>query len=55
MPAKTAIAESFDPRVDVYINKANPFARPILTALRELIHKAVPDVTETIKVVPCIL
>ena len=49
MPAKTAIAESFDPRVDVYINKANPFARPILTALRELIHKAAPDVTETIK------
>jgi len=49
MPAKTALAESFDPRVDVYINKAKPFAQPILSYLRELIHKAVPDVTETIK------
>lgn len=49
MPAKTAKAESFDPRVDVYINKANPFAQPILSYLRELLHKAVPDVTETIK------
>ena len=49
MPAKELKPESFDPRIDAYINKANPYARPILTYLRELIHKAVPGVTETIK------
>jgi len=51
MPAKAAkpAPESFDPRIDVYINKARPFAQPILTHLRELLHKAVPEITETIK------
>jgi uncharacterized protein YdeI (YjbR/CyaY-like superfamily) len=49
MPSKTAAAESFDPRIDAYINKAKPFAQPVLAHLRELIHKAVPDITETIK------
>lgn len=38
-----------DPRVDVYIDKAAPFAKPILTKLRKLIHQACPDVVETIK------
>jgi uncharacterized protein YdeI (YjbR/CyaY-like superfamily) len=38
-----------DKRVDAYIKKAQPFAQPILTKLRELIHKANPDVEETIK------
>jgi uncharacterized protein YdeI (YjbR/CyaY-like superfamily) len=38
-----------DPRVDAYIAKAAPFAKPILTHLRELVHKACPDVEETIK------
>ena len=38
-----------DPRVDAYIKKAQPFARPILTHLRKLVHKARPDVEETIK------
>src|SRR5882762_2258048 len=38
-----------DPRVDAYIKKAQPFARPILTHLRKLVHKACPDVEETIK------
>jgi len=42
-------AESFDPRIDVYINKAKPFAQPILHHHRELIHKACPGVEETIK------
>ena len=42
-------AESFDPRVDAYINKAAAFAQPILTHLRELVHKAVPDIEESIK------
>ena len=38
-----------DPRVDAYIAKANDFAKPILTHLRELVHKTCPDVEETIK------
>lgn len=38
-----------DPRIDAYIAKAQDFAKPILTHLRELVHKAVPDVEETIK------
>ena len=38
-----------DPRIDAYIAKSAPFARPILEHLRELIHKACPDVQETIK------
>jgi uncharacterized protein YdeI (YjbR/CyaY-like superfamily) len=38
-----------DPRVDAYIAKAAPFARPILTHLRTLVHRACPDVGETIK------
>lgn len=38
-----------DPRVDAYIAKAQPFAQPILTHLRELLHEACPDVQETIK------
>ena len=39
----------FNPRVDAYINQAKPFAQPILTHLRELIHKAVPNVQEDIR------
>lgn len=31
------------------IEKAQPFAKPILNHLRELVHKACPDVAETIK------
>ena len=38
-----------DDRVDAYIARAAEFARPILTHLRETIHEACPDVTETIK------
>lgn len=38
-----------DPRVDAYIAKAQPFARTILKHLRALVHKAVPDVEETLK------
>jgi uncharacterized protein YdeI (YjbR/CyaY-like superfamily) len=38
-----------DKRIDTYISKAQPFAQPILTKLRELVHKACPDVNETIK------
>jgi uncharacterized protein YdeI (YjbR/CyaY-like superfamily) len=36
-------------KVDEYIASAPPFAQPILTHLRELIHKACPGAKETIK------
>jgi uncharacterized protein YdeI (YjbR/CyaY-like superfamily) len=39
----------YDPRVDAYIAKAEPFAQPILSHLRALVHKACPAVEETIK------
>lgn len=38
-----------DPRVDAYIERAAPFARPILRHLRGLVHQACPEVQETIK------
>lgn len=38
-----------DPRVDAYIIKSADFAKPILTHLRKLVHKACPTATETIK------
>ncbi|HWP81694.1 MAG TPA: YdeI/OmpD-associated family protein [Bacteroidota bacterium] len=38
-----------DPRVDAYIAKSADFAKPILNHLRSLVHKAVPDVEETMK------
>ena len=40
---------STDPRVDAYIAKAAPFAQPILTHLRALVAKALPEADETIK------
>jgi uncharacterized protein YdeI (YjbR/CyaY-like superfamily) len=38
-----------DPRIDAYIERAAPFARPILAHVRELVHEACPDVEETMK------
>ncbi len=38
-----------DERIDSYIDKSAEFAQPILSHLRELVHKAVPDVQETMK------
>jgi uncharacterized protein YdeI (YjbR/CyaY-like superfamily) len=38
-----------DLRIDAYIAKAAPFARPILQHLRALVHQACPEVQETIK------
>ncbi len=38
-----------DSRVDDYINNSPEFAKPILQHIRQLIHKACPQVTETIK------
>jgi uncharacterized protein YdeI (YjbR/CyaY-like superfamily) len=40
---------TLDKRIDAFIAKSAPFARPILTQLRATIHKACPDVVETIK------
>jgi uncharacterized protein YdeI (YjbR/CyaY-like superfamily) len=40
---------STDPRVDTYIAKAEPFARPVLAHLRSLVHQACPKAEETIK------
>lgn len=38
-----------DPRVDAYIEKAAPFAQPILRHFRGLVHAVAPEATETIK------
>lgn len=38
-----------DPRVDEYIERSAPFARPILKHLRRLMHTGCPQVEETIK------
>jgi hypothetical protein len=38
-----------DDRVDAYIARSADFARPILVHLRALVHRACPDVRETIK------
>lgn len=40
---------SRDPRIDEYITRAAPFARPILAHLRELAHRAIPGAEEAIK------
>lgn len=38
-----------NPKVDAYIERAQPFAQPILEHLRELMHKGCPDVEESMK------
>jgi len=38
-----------DPRVDVYIDKAADFARPILVEIRARVHAACPECEETMK------
>src|SRR5271156_3430911 len=45
---KTATG-SRDARVDAYIGKARPFAQPVLIHIRELMHKAAPNLNETVK------
>ena len=39
----------FNHKVDAYIAKAQPFAQPILTHIRGLVHKACPEVEEALK------
>ncbi|MBB5395700.1 YdeI family protein [Mucilaginibacter sp. AK015] len=41
--------EQYDSRINAYIEKSADFAKPILTHLRELVHRASPGITETIK------
>jgi uncharacterized protein YdeI (YjbR/CyaY-like superfamily) len=41
--------QTMDARVDAYIEKAAPFAQPILAHLRKLMHQACPRATESIK------
>ena len=38
-----------NPQIDAYIQKAQPFARPILIKLRGLFHKACPQIEERLK------
>lgn len=38
-----------DKKIDAYIQKAQPFAQPILKHFRELVHKTCPDAEEKIK------
>jgi uncharacterized protein YdeI (YjbR/CyaY-like superfamily) len=38
-----------NPKVDAYIAKAQPFAQPILSHIRDLVHQAAPEVEEAIK------
>jgi len=38
-----------DPRVDAYIEKSADFAKPILNHVRKLVHKASPEISETVK------
>ena len=40
---------SKDPRIDAFIAKAAPFAQPILSHFRALVHRAEPEAVETIK------
>jgi uncharacterized protein YdeI (YjbR/CyaY-like superfamily) len=40
---------ALDPRVDAYIEKSADFAKPILTHIRKLVHKACPGIQETMK------
>ncbi len=40
---------AYSKRIDTYISNANDFAKPVLTHLRSMVHKACPKVEETIK------
>lgn len=40
---------SRDPAIDAYIERAQPFARPILEHIRQRVHSVVPNVKETTK------
>jgi uncharacterized protein YdeI (YjbR/CyaY-like superfamily) len=46
---KAASKTGYSPAVDAYIEEAAPFAKPILKRLREWMHKADPEIVETMK------
>jgi uncharacterized protein YdeI (YjbR/CyaY-like superfamily) len=41
--------QTLNPKVDAYLAKVQPFAQPIMAHLRELVHKACPEIEETMK------
>ncbi|HEX3372131.1 MAG TPA: YdeI/OmpD-associated family protein [Candidatus Acidoferrales bacterium] len=41
--------DNYNPKIDAYIEKAPPFAQVIMAHLREVVHKACPDIEETVK------
>jgi uncharacterized protein YdeI (YjbR/CyaY-like superfamily) len=41
--------QQYDGRIDDYIEKAAPFAKPILEHVRKLVHDTSPLITETVK------
>jgi uncharacterized protein YdeI (YjbR/CyaY-like superfamily) len=43
------VTQTQNPKVDAYLAKVQPFAQPIMEHLRELVHKACPEIEETIK------
>ena len=47
--ADLTATKSLSPKVDAYLTKVQPFAQPIMTHLRALVHKGCPEVEETIK------
>lgn len=40
---------SRDPRIDAYVERAEPFARPLLAHVREQVQAVLPEVEETLK------
>jgi uncharacterized protein YdeI (YjbR/CyaY-like superfamily) len=49
MELEMIATQNMNSKVDAYCAKVQPFAQPILAHLRELVHKACPEVEETIK------
>jgi len=43
------VLKNTDKRIDAYIDRSAEFARPVLLHLRMLVHKAFPEISETIK------
>ncbi|HTE01255.1 MAG TPA: YdeI/OmpD-associated family protein [Mucilaginibacter sp.] len=41
--------EKYDPRVDAYIDKSADFAKPILSHIREMVHRVAPELSEAMK------
>jgi len=41
--------DKFDQRIDTYIGLSPDYARPVLWHLRRLLHRAAPQITETMK------